>query len=78
MKYLALALSATTLFGAGAALANTPEDAIEIATESGVCGEAPVKSATYSDANTITATCEYVSNLMPEADAATLLASGKF
>lgn len=78
MKYFVLALSASVLFGAGAAVANTPDEAVEIATESGVCGNSPVKSAVYIDANTITATCESVADFFPEGDAATLLASGKF
>ena len=75
MKLVTVALSTAFVFGAGMAFANTSEDAVRIATESGVCGEAPVISAIFIDAGTISATCDASADAFPYADAATLLAA---
>ena len=87
MKFGTITLSAVAVLCAGLASANTPdatsdldmtnEDAMRIATESGVCGASSVVTAQYLDAGTISAKCAISAEAFPAADAATLLAAAR-
>ncbi len=87
MKFGTLTLAAVAVLCAGVAAANTPDDmsaeemmandAVRIATESGVCGTSPVASAQYIDAGTISAKCALSAEAFPNANAAALLADAR-
>ena len=64
MKFGTLAATVALVFGASVALAQTG-DPIAIATESGVCGDAAVLTAVYTDSGTISATCDDATGFVP-------------
>ena len=64
MKFGTLAATAALVFGANIALAQTG-DPITIATESGVCGDAAVIAAVFTESGSISATCDDATGFVP-------------